>query len=136
MDKASIVSIREALRYNEGNKSIRVVFDNGVVLSSSSDIILWKDDDEIIIGIVADNDGGSYIADKPIQIICSTYENIQFIMSNINSKNIDDTIDGLKSIMDISDEDKTNISNWYNKLYDYKYELSRKNYDPIDIIRD
>lgn len=136
MDKASIVAIREALKYNEGNKAIRVVFDNGVVLSSSSDIILWKDDDEIIIGIVADNDGGSYIADKPIQIICSTYENIQFIMGNINSKDINDTIDGLKSIMDISDEDKTNISNWYDKLYDYKYELSRKNYDPIDIIRD
>lgn len=136
MDKASIVAIREALKYNEGNRTIRVVFDNGVVLSSGSDIILWKDDDEIIIGIVADNDGGSYIADKPIRIICSTYENIQFIMGNINSKDINDTIDGLKSIMDISDEDKTNISNWYDKLYDYKYELSRKNYDPIDIIRD
>lgn len=136
MNKASIVAIREALKYNEGNRTIRVVFDNGVVLSSGSDIILWKDDDEIIIGIVADNDGGSYIADKPIRIICSTYENIQFIMGNINSKDINDTIDGLKSIMDISDEDKTNISNWYDKLYDYKYELSRKNYDPIDIIRD
>lgn len=136
MDKASVIAIRQALKYNEGNRTVKVCFDNGIVLSSASDIILWKDEDEIIIGITADNDSGSYVADKPIGIICSTYENIQYIIGNTDSKNIEESLEGLKSIMDISDEDKDNISNWYDKLYDYRYELSRKNYNPIDIKRD
>lgn len=136
MDKASVIAIREALKYNDNNRSVRIAFDNGVVLSSASDIILWKDEDEIIIGITADSDSGSYVADKPIGVICSTYENIQFIIGNTNSENIKETIDGLTSIVNLSDEDKNNIIKWYDKLYDYRYELSQKNYNPIDIKRD
>lgn len=135
MDKASVIAIREALNY-EDNRSIRIAFDNGVNLSPSSDIILWKDEDEIVIGITADNDSGSYSAGLPIKVICSTYENIQFIMGNTNNDNMDKTLEGLNSIVGLSDEDKKNIKEWYNKLYDPNYELSRKNYNPVDIIRD
>lgn len=136
MDANSVKAIRDSLKYNEGDKSIKIAFDNGVVLSSTSDIILWNDANEIIIGIVADSDDGAYVADKPIRVICSTYENIQFIMSNINTKDIKDTLDGLSSVVKISDEEKNNITKWYEKLYDYRYELSHKNYNPIDIKRD
>lgn len=136
MDKASVIAIREALKYSEDNRTVRVAFDNGVILSSASDIILWKDDNEIIIGITADNDSGSYAAGKPIRIICSTYENIQFIMGNTDTDNLEDAIDGISSIVSLSDDDKANIMKWYDRLYDHKYELNRKNYNPIDIIRD
>lgn len=135
MDKASVIAIREALKY-ETNRTVRVAFDNGIILSSASDVILWKDEDEIVIGIVADGDDGSFISGNPIKIIGSTYENIQFIMGNTNSDNIEDAMDGLSSIVSLSDEDKKNIKKWYSRLYDYKYDLSHKNYNPIDIIRD
>ena len=49
---------------------------------------------------------------------------------------MDKTLEGLNSIVELSDEDKKNIKEWYNKLYSHEYELSRKNYNPIDIIRD
>lgn len=135
MDKASVIAIRKALQY-EDNRTVRVAFDNGFILSSASDVILWKDEDEIVIGIVADGDDGSFVSGKPIRIICSTYENIQFIMGNTNSENIEDSLEGLTSIMELSDDDKNNIKKWYNRLYDYKYDLSHKNYNPIDIRRD
>jgi hypothetical protein len=135
MDKASVIAIRNALQYEE-NRTIRIAFDNGVNLSNASDIILWKDDAEIVIGIMADNDSGSYSAGLPIKVICSTYENIQFIMGNTNNDNMDKTLEGLISIVDLSDEDKTSIKEWYTKLYSYEYELSHKNYNPTDIIRD
>lgn len=135
MDKASVIAIREALQYTE-NRTVRVAFDNGVILSSASDIILWKDSDEIIIGITADNDSGSFLAGLPIRIICSTYENIQFIMGNTNVENLDNTLEGLNNIVSISGEDETKIKEWYEKIYSHNYELSRKNYNPVDIIRD
>lgn len=135
MDKASVIAIREALDY-ENNRTVRIAFDNGINLSPSSDIVIWNDDKEIIIGIVADGEGGSYVAGLPIKVICSTYENIQFIMGNTNNDNIDDTLDALKNVVSFTDEDKKNIKEWYKKLYSPNYELSHKNYNPVDIIRD
>ena len=82
MDKASVIALRDSLLQNGENRSVRVAFDNGVILSSSSDQIIWDDDKELVIGITADSDGGSFAANLPIRVIGSTYENIQFIMGN------------------------------------------------------
>lgn len=136
MDKASVVAIREALKYNEENRAFRVAFDNGIIISTASDQIFWNDDTEIVVAITADNDGGSFIAGLPIRVICSTYENIQFIMGNTNPEKLEDVIDGLTEIVSISDEDKSMITDWYEKLYSPNYRLAHKNYEPIDIIRD
>lgn len=135
MDKNSVIAIRSAL-LDKDNRAVKIVFDNGVILSPSSDIVIWDDDKEIITGFTADSDGGSYSADLPIRIICSTYEHIQFIMGNTNSKKLESVIDKLSSAVPITDDNKDKIIEWYKKLYDYKFELLRKNYDPVDIKRD
>ena len=135
MDKASVVAIRKALLRDEKDRAVRVVFDNGVVLSSGSDIIFWDDDKELIVALTSDSDGGSYSANLPIRVITSTYEHIQFIMSNTNTDKLDDTLGRLTSLVNISDEQKAEIKKWYDRVYGL-YELSDKNYDPVDIIRD
>lgn len=141
MDKNSVIAIRDALLNDGKNRSVRIVFDNGVNLSYSSDIIIWDDDTEVVVGFTACADGGSYSANLPIQIICSTYENIQFIMGNVRVDEIKEgydlksMIESLSDVVSIADEEKADIIEWYSKLYSHKYELSRENYDPVDIIR-
>ena len=136
MDKASVIALRDSLLQNGENRSVRVAFDNGVILSSSSDQIIWDDDKELVIGITADSDGGSFAANLPIRVIGSTYENIQFIMGNTNVEKLESVLDSISNITTISDETKSKLIEWYSKLFSHKYILSKKNYDPIDIKRD
>lgn len=136
MDKASVVALRDALLQNGENRSVRIAFDNGIILSQSSDQIIWDDDKELVIGITADGDDGSYASGLPIGIIGSTYENIQFIMGNTNVEKLESVLDSINTIAPISDEDKSKLIEWYSKLYNPNYILSRKAYNPIDIKRD
>lgn len=136
MDKVSVIAIRDALLQNGNNRAVKICFDNGIILSQSSDQVIWDDDKEIIIGITADSDSGSFIAGLPINIIGSTYEHIQFIMCNTNVENLKSVLDNIDTIKTISDEDKSKIVEWYSKLYSPDYVLSRKEYNPIDIKRD
>lgn len=135
MDKASVIALRSSLLQEGKNRSVRIAFDNGVILSSSSDIVIWNDDKEIVIGFTADSDGGAYAAGMPIRMIGSTYENIQFIMGNTNVENLETAIDSLSEAVTISSDDKKKIMEWYRKLFSKDYELSRNNYNPIDIKR-
>ena len=117
MDKASVVALRDALLQNGKNRSVRIAFDNGIILSFGSDQLIWDDDKEIVIAFTADSDGGSYIANLPIRVIGSTYENIQFIMGNTNVENLESVIDSLSAITNISDDTKTKLIEWYSKIY-------------------
>lgn len=136
MDKASVIAIRDALLQNGQNRAVRIAFDNGIILSESSDQVIWDDDKELVIGITADNEGGAYIAGLPIRIIGSTYENIQFIMGNTSVENLGSALDSIGAIAPINDKDKASLIEWYRKLYSHEYVLDRKHYDPIDIKRD
>ena len=135
MDKASVVAIRDALLQEGKNRSVTVAFDNGVNMSAASDVIVWNDDKEIVIALCADGEGGSFIAGLPIKVVCSTYENIQFIMGNTNVEKLDSMLDELTSVVNITDENKAVIKKWYERVYG-PYDLKHKHYDPIDIIRD
>lgn len=136
MDKASVVALRNSLSQNGDNRSVKIAFDNGIIISLASDIVLWNDDKEIVIAFTADSNSGAYEANKPISIIGSTYENIQFIIGNTNVKNLDSIIDSISNVTSVKDEDKKQIINWYKKVYSYKHELDTKSYNPIDIKRD
>lgn len=137
MDKASVVALRTALLKDGENRSVKIAFDNGIVMSQASDVIIWDDDKEIVIAFTSDSNSGSYLAGLPISVISSTYENIQFIMGNTNVENLESVIDGLASATDkITDEDKNKIIEWYKKVYSHEHELYRKNYNPTDIVRD
>lgn len=136
MDKAAVIAIRDSLLQGGKNRAITVVFDNGINLTLSSDLVIWDDDKETVVAFTADGHDGAFVADLPIKIICSTYENIQFIMSNNNVENLEAVIDSLSSAVVISDENKAKIMEWYTKLYDYRRNLIHKNYNPIDIVRD
>lgn len=136
MEKSAVVAIRDALLMEGKNVSIKIAFDNGINLVLASDMVLWDDDKEIVVGFCADSDSGSFEAAKPIRIICSTYENIQFIMSNTNVDNLEKFFNSLSGCMTISDENKKKIMDYYSKIFDYRRDLSHKNYNPIDIKRD
>lgn len=136
MNKNSVIALRDALLQNGENRAVKIAFDNGIILSQSSDQIIWDDDSETVIGITADGDGGSFLAGLPISIICSTYEHIQFIIGNTNTKNLESILDSISEVTTISDEDKSKIIEWYSKLFSPEYVLSRDHYDPIDIKRD
>lgn len=149
MEKNAVIAFRDALIANGKHRAIRIAFDNGINLSLSSDIVIWDDDKELVIGFTADGTSGSFEAGLPIRIICSTYENIQFILANTNVEvkkeykekyaleDLTTIIDSLKSASsNITDDDKTKIINWYSKLLDPKHDLSHKAYNPIDIRRD
>ena len=136
MDKESVIAHRDALLNNGKNRAIKIAFDNGVVLSLSSDVVVWDDDNERIVGFMADSDSGAFAAGLPIRIICSTYENIQFITGNTKPEDLDSMIDSLSNSVPISAESKQKITQWYDRLFDTKYNLARKNYNPTDIIRD
>lgn len=136
MEKSAVVALRDALYIENKNKSVKIAFDNGINLVLSSDMVLWDDEKEIVVAFVADSDSGSFEAGKPIRIICSTYENIQFIMANTNVDNLDTFFDTLSNVINIDDEKKKVIKDYYTKIYDYRRDLSHKNYNPIDIIRD
>ena len=84
MEKNAVIAFRDALIANGKHRAIRIAFDNGINLSLSSDIVIWDDDKELVIGFTADGTSGSFEAGLPIRIICSTYENIQFILANTN----------------------------------------------------
>lgn len=135
MEKSAVVALRDALLQDGKNKSVRIAFDNGINFTLSSDLVLWDDDKEIVAGFTADSDSGSFEAAKPIRLICSTYENIQFIMGNTNVENLEAIFESLSNAMTISDENKQLILKFYNSLYDYRKNLSRTNYNPIDIQR-
>lgn len=136
MDKESVIAHRDALLNNGKNRAIKIAFDNGVVLSLSSDVVVWDDDNERIVGFMADSDSGAFAAGLPIRIICSTYENIQFITGNTKPEDLDSMIDSLSNSVPISAESKQKITQWYDRLFDPVYNLARKNYNSTDIIRD
>lgn len=135
MEKADVIELRDALLQDGKNRTLRVVFDNGVNVSSASDIILWDDDKELIIALTADYSSGSFEVQKPIKIIGSNYENIQFLTANTDVENLNSVLDELGKITSISAEEKKNIVQWYDSLYDYRKNLSKTNYNPIDIKR-
>lgn len=148
MEKSAVIALRDALVDNGNHRAIRIAFDNGINVSLSSDLVVWDDDKELVIGFCADSATGSLAAGLPIKVICSTYENIQYIMANTNVKinpdygkkysleDLSTVIDNLKSVVSITDESKQKIVDWYSKVYDYNYDLSHKAYNDIDIIRD
>lgn len=136
MEKSAVIAIRDALLANDKNNPIRIVFDNGDNLSLAGDIVIWDDNKEMILGFVADSTSGSFIANMPIRIICSTYENIQFINGYSNTKNLKNIIEGLSSTVSIQEDAKSKIIEYFSKIYSDKYDLSHKAYNPIDIIRD
>ena len=148
MEKNAVIAIRDALLDNGNHRAIRICFDNGVNLALSSDLVIWDDDNEIVIGFCADSTAGGLIANLPVKIICSTYENIQFIMSNTNVKidpeygkkysleDLPTIINNLKSAVPITDESEKKIINWFSKVCSHEYDLSHKAYNDIDIIRD
>lgn len=127
MKKSAVVAFRESLTVD--NKTLRIVFDNGVNLSISSDLVIWDDENETIVGFVADGQSGSFNAGLPIRAICSTYENIQFMMANTNISGLSTMIDNLKtSVTTINDENKQQIMDYFNKIYDYRTELKDEFY--------
>lgn len=138
MEKSAVIALRDALLKNDKENPIRINFDNGTNLSLAGDLVFWNDDKELIVGLTASSDSGSFIANKPVRIICSTYENIQYINGYSNTKDLGKIIDGLSSsnIVNISSEDKDKIIDWFTKLYSYEYDLSHDEYNPVDIKRD
>ena len=141
MDAKSVIAIRDALLNDGKNRTVRVIFDNGFNLSYTSDIIKWDDEAEIVVGLTACADGGSYSANLPIEIVCSTYENIQFITAHAATEDpkegydLKTVLDAMEPIAAFNDEEKAEILKWYSRLYSHKYELSQENYDPVDIVR-
>lgn len=137
MDKTDVINFRDSLLLDGKNKSFRILFDNGIVMSSGSDMILWDDDNETVVGIIADSDSGSFEAGLPIRIICSEYAQIQFITSNTNVDNLETYLDALgnSGSLKITDENKEKILDYFKKVYDYRRDLSHKNYNPIDLKR-
>lgn len=149
MEKNAVIAFRDALIADGKHRAIRVAFDNGINLSLSSDLVIWDDDKELVIGFTVDGTSGSFESRMPIRIICSTYENIQFILANTNVEIKQEykdkyTLEDLSTIVsslqsatpNITDEVKDEIVNWYSKVLDPKYDLSHKAYNPIDIRRD
>lgn len=136
MDKASVIALRDSLLQNGENRSVRIAFDNGVILSQASDTIIWDDAKELVIAFTTDSDSGAYSAQLPIRVITSTYEHIQFIMGNTNVDKLPEVIDSLGSVVNITEDTKNKLVEWYTKVFSHEYELSRKNYDPVDIKRD
>ena len=147
MEKESVIAFRDALCDNGDHRAIRIAFDNGINISLSSDLIIWDDDNERVVAFTADGIAGSFEAGTPIRIICSTYEHIQFIMSNTGVKikneykenykleELEKQIDNLKSVVNITDDTKKSIISWFDKIYSPSYELSQKAYKPVDFRR-
>ena len=149
MEKAAVVAFRDALMAEGKHRSIRIAFDNGVNLSTTSDLVIWDDDKELVIGFIADAYAGSFVADLPVRIICSTYEMIQFIMANTNVQIKDEykeryTLEDLPTLLDqfdsvtdkITEDQKKQIVKWFSRLFDGKYDLAHNAYMPTDIRRD
>lgn len=134
MEKTAVIAIRDSL-LNNNDKNLRIVFDNGVNLSEIGDIVIWDDEKEIVTGFVTDSTSDGFIADKQIKIISSTYENIQFLMGNTDVKNLEAVINGLKTSINITDDQVKKIKEYFGKLLDPSYELKKKYY-PNDIKRD
>lgn len=124
MEKDAVISFRDSLTNNGNYNAIKIAFDNGVQLIASSDAIIWDDSNERVIGFISDGESESFSAEMPIRIICSTYENIQFITANIKVEDLDGMIDRLKqSMTTISDDSKKKIINHFSKIHDYRTEL-------------
>lgn len=137
MEKQAVISIRDALLNGGKNTAvITVVFDNGPNLSLAADNVIWNDENEIIIGFVPASSSGSLIANLPIRVLCSTYENIQFISGYTNTKNIGKVVEGLQPLTKLSEENKKKLVDYLIKLNGDNYDLDHKDYYPIDIKRD
>lgn len=135
MDTKDVITFRNSL-YDDKNKSLTILFDNGIVLSSGSDIILWNDEDETVVGIIADSNAGSFEAGLPIRLICSEYQQIQFITYNTNVDNLETCLDTLtKNGFKITDENKQKALDYYKKIFDRNRDLSHRNYNPTDLKR-
>lgn len=135
MEKTAVIAIRDSLK-NQDKPNLRIIFDNGVNLSITSDQIIWDDDKEIIIGFMADGSSGAFAAGLPIRTICSTYENIQFLMGNTDVKNLGNMITSLKSSVTITSDDEKRITEYFRKVFDPNLDLSHKAYLAHDIKRD
>lgn len=128
MEKSAVINFRDSLTKNENN-TLRIAFDNGINLSIASDCVIWDDENEMIVGFIADGQSGSYSAGLPIRVITSTYENIQFLTANINIKQLPKMIDSIKeAVSTIDDSKKKQIVDYFGKIYDYRTELKDEFY--------
>lgn len=145
MQKDTFVALRDALLDGGKHRAIKIAMDNGVMVSLSSDLVVWDDEDEIMVAFVADSDSGAYGANLPIRVICTEYEHIQFIMANTNVKlnkrqlsnneNLETVINNINKVVPISEDKKESIINWFGKIYGGKHELVNNAYLPGDLNR-
>lgn len=129
MDKNNVIAFRDSLLLDGKNNSIRILFDNGINVLLSSDCVLWDDTNERIVAFVSDNKSGSFSANKPVEIICSTYENIQFITAGSSLKDLEKFIDSLgKSVVKISEENKKAILDYFENCHKNVINLADTEY--------
>ena len=85
MIKADVVKFRDEAC--AGCKDIVVVCDNMIIFSTNTSFVVWDDDNERVYSIRANT--GQYTQDGvPMEILCTSYENIQYIKGYTTTANL------------------------------------------------
>ena len=91
----------------KGANNLIVTCDNMFVYSNTSDFLIWDDDNECLYAIRANTD--HYNQDQfPMEISCTSYENIQYIECNISNANLEAVLNEFFVANNLIDEERKN----------------------------
>ena len=115
MEIKDVVKIRQKLSnikdVNNYPCAIAVIGDNMILADESKDYLSWDDENGILYIVKQNTEAGVGNRVARIQVICTSYENIQYIRTNLNSNNFADFAKNQLNYTDI------NVSNVMRRFY-------------------
>ena len=109
MDKISVVKLRTQFeqikdKYQQYPVAIKIFCDNAILADGKFDSIQWDDTNSIVYIIKQNPEKGVY-SKAPIEVIATTYENIQYIVINCDEARWPQ----LATIIGLSDIQRDNV---------------------------
>lgn len=117
MDKETVISLRTRLKQN--NIPLRIWCDNEHHFDESDEFIAWDDANEIIYAIrptTLRDQGTGHAPDIPMQVVTTSYEQIQYIVAAVNKEYLDKIVAELQSDGLVTDDNIKVINKYVHNL--------------------
>ena len=117
MTVTDVVFLRDLLL--ENSDSLVVYGDNMHIFSNKVDYLVWDDDNERLYCIRANVDQYSQ-AQRPVEIIVTTYENIQYMTGSYTNQSIKDAIESISAYIPAAEKD--NVIKYFMNMHNQMLE--------------
>lgn len=118
MEKAQVIKFRDSF----GRENIRVVCDNEQLFidGSAGVFLIWDDDNEMLYRVGTNNNYYQQ-KEKPVDILGTSYENIQYIGKSLTMEEYNNILENISTNEDVTFKNEVNKAlEYYNTKYNYK----------------